>query len=111
MPTKDMLIILVRERGKKRNKKRKPTFQALCLQQEKQNKKRKKNKKPKPGLTSTRQPDTALVLCSKITLYLRLYRDQHAVMPTSGQRDVRRRIKAMIICKLKQKTRVRTNFE
>ena len=32
-------------------------------------------------------------------------------MPTGGQRDVQRRIKAMIICKVKQKTRVRTKFE
>lgn len=71
----------------------------------------KEKAKPKPGLTYARQPDTALVLCSKITQYLRLYRDQHAVMPTSGRRDVQRRIKAMIICKLKQKTRVRTNSE
>lgn len=44
MPTEDMLIILVRERGKKRNKKQKPTFQALCLQQKKQNKKGRKIK-------------------------------------------------------------------
>ena len=57
MPTKDMLIRLVTERGKMRNTKRKPTFQALCLQQEKQKKKRMENKKPKPGLTYTRQPD------------------------------------------------------